>query len=62
MWKPKKKTVPAVLLLKKCYYASVETASTLLYVQETTTTQLQSQSCFPDRLAILDEVRILSNN
>ena len=34
------------------------TASTLLYAQETTTAQLQSYSCFPDRLVILNEDRI----
>ena len=34
------------------------TASTLLYAQETTTAQLRSYSCFPDRLVILNEDRI----
>ena len=43
-------------------FLSVERASTLLYAQETTTTHLGSPSCFPDRLIILNEERILSND
>ena len=31
-----------------------------LYAQETTTAQLRSRFCFPDRLVILNEDRILS--
>ena len=41
---------------------AVETASTLLYAQETTTAQLRSQFCFPDRLVILNEDRMFSND
>ena len=41
---------------------SVKTALTLLYAQETTTTQLRSQFCFPDRLVILNEDNILLND
>ena len=43
-------------------FPSVERASTLLYAQETTTAHLGSPSCFPDRLIILNEERILSND
>ena len=39
----------------------VETASTLLYAKATTTAQLRSHSCFPDRLVILNEDRVLSS-
>ena len=36
-------------------FLSVETASTLLYAQETTTAQLRSRSCFPaDRLVKIE--------
>ena len=37
--------------VKTCFL-SVETASTLLYAQETTTGHLQNHSCLPDRLVI----------
>ena len=40
----------------------IQTASTLLYAQETTTAQLRSQVCLSYRLAILNEDRILSND
>ena len=50
---------PAPLTFLSC---RVETVSTLLYAQETTTAQLRSQFCFPDRLVILNEDRILSND
>ena len=43
-------------------FTSVETALTLLYGQETTSAQLRSHSCFPDRLVILNEDRILSDD
>ena len=43
-------------------FLCVETASTLLYAKETTTAQLWRQFCFPDRLVILNEDRILSND
>ena len=46
----------------KTGFLSVETASTLLYAQETTTAHLRSHSCFPDCLVILNEDRILSND
>ena len=36
--------------------------SGLLYAQETTTAQLRSQFCFPDRLVILNEDRMFSND
>ena len=42
--------------------SSVETASTLPRTLETATTLLQSHSCFPDRLVIINEDRILSND
>ena len=42
--------------------SSVETASTLPRTLETTTTLLQSHSCFPDRLVIINEDTILSND
>ena len=52
-----------------CYFnislpvnTAVETASTLLYAQETTTAQLRSQFCFPDRLVIINEDRMLLND
>ena len=38
--------VSHALLVTK-FFLSVETASTLLYAQETTTAQLRSHSCFP---------------
>ena len=44
------------------YFLSVETASTLLYAQESTTAQLRSNSCFSDGLVILNEVRTLSDD
>ena len=43
------------LLLTKLFL----TASTVLYTQETTIAQLRSEFCFPDRLVILNEDRIL---
>ena len=42
-------------------FLSVETASTLLNAQETTTALLRSHSCFFYRLVILNKDRILSN-
>ena len=53
------------LWVTRCYsrnFRGVETASTLLYAQETTNAQLRSHSCFPDRLLILNEDRILSDD
>ena len=47
--------------ITRCYL-SVETASTPLYAQETTTAQLRSHFCFLDRLVILNEDRILSKH
>ena len=46
----------------KTGFLSVETASTLLYAQETTTAHLRSHSCFADCLVILNEDRILSKD
>ena len=52
------------LWVTRCFsrnFRRVETASTLVYAQETTNAQLRSHSCFPDRLLILNEDRILSD-
>ena len=43
-------------------FRSVEKAQTLLYAQENTNAQLRSHSCFPDRLVILNEDRVLSDD
>ena len=54
------KALSHTLLLTEFF--CVETAFTLLCGQETTSAQLRSHSCFPDRLVILNEDRILSDD
>ena len=56
--------VPVSHALSHETFLSVETALilSLLYAQETTTAHLRSRSCFLDRLVILNEDRILSND
>ena len=54
--------VPVSHALLLTEFLCVETALTLLYGQETTSAQLRSHSRFPDRLVILNEDRILSDD
>ena len=44
------------------HYAQIFEHNNYIYARETTTTHLRSHSCFPDRLVILNEDGILSDD